>query len=96
MSFWRKLAMVFAILLLAIGLWISGYDLWFIRHFGFDYNDVIYTGGEDFADWPTGERPLWADLPLYLFVIPIFIAGSLILRSHLKPRYRWNIRLGTE
>jgi len=96
MSIWRKLAMVFTIMLFGVGLWILGYDLWFIRYFGFDFNDVIYLGGEDFSDWPTGERPSWAIVPLFAYSFPFLIVGFLIFIIRPKPHYRGRIHLGTE
>lgn len=96
MNIWRKLVIASAILFFAGGLWILGYDSWFIGHFGFDYNDVVYIGGEDFSDWPTGERPSWTIIPLYVYSIPFFLIGFFILIFRPKSNYHGRIRFGTE
>lgn len=88
--------MVFAILFFGVGLWLFGYDLWFIQYFGFDYNDVIFIGGKDFADWPTGERPSWTFVPLFVYSFPFFILGLFFILIRPKPPYRGHIRFGTE
>lgn len=96
MSIRRKLAIAFAVLLFGTGLWILVYDLWIIHQFGFDYNDVIFTGGDEWGDWPTGERPPWTFIQLYAFSFPFLIVGTLILAIRPKPPCRVRIRFGTE
>ena len=96
MSVWRKLAMVFAILTLSVGVWTFIYDLGFILHYGFDCNDVAAVVEDGPVDWPTGERPLWTIIPLYAFSFPFIFVGLLILIIRPKPHYHGRIRLGTE
>lgn len=101
MTVWRKVAVVLANVLLAVGFWLPGYDLWFIHRYGFDYTAVAgvfddVSFGQVIVDWPTGERPLLFIPPLYSYSFPFLLGGLLILLIRPKPPYRGRIRFGTE
>jgi hypothetical protein len=96
MNLGRKIASVFAVGLLIMGLWMLGYDFWFIIHYGFDYNDVAGVCDEGPIDWPTGERPIWANLPLFVYSFPFLASAFAIIFFRPHPPYRGWIRSGCE
>ena len=96
MSLGRKIAFAFATGLFLIGLGIFSYDVWFICHFGFDGNEVAGVIDEEPIDWPTGERPAWANLPLYAYSFPFLLAAVAMLFFRPRPRYHGRVRFGCE
>ena len=61
--------------LLAAGLIVLA-DTAFIQRYGMDYSDACAVVGGEVAEWPTGERPLWAYAPAWTYaLIPLLAAG---------------------
>ncbi|MGH7977100.1 MAG: hypothetical protein ACREC8_10605 [Limisphaerales bacterium] len=60
------------LLIATIGNFITGaaifiYDAHFFYRFDMDANEVLGTDGSVTIDWPTGERPLYAILPAWIY-----------------------------
>jgi hypothetical protein len=95
----RKIPLIVSLILLAIGLAITIYDITVIREFGFDVNDVADIGRNgELADWPTGERPGWAFVPAFVYGIGFCLAAVLVLAPWPEPAkaYRGRVVRGTE
>jgi len=64
-------------LLLAAGAVIFVYDAYFILSYGFDVNDVAAVTAEGFIiAWPTGETPVWAQLPVFTYSIAFWLLAA--------------------
>jgi len=65
-----------------------------MQHYGFDFDDVAGMCDEGPVDWPTGERPPWADIPLYAFSFPFLLTAFAIMFIRPRPPYRGLVRFG--
>lgn len=80
MRIFRKLQVSLVTFLVFAGALIVVGDLLFIRRYGVDYNDVAFvTRNDDVADWPTGERPLYAHLPAAGYGLVAWFVAALVL-----------------
>ena len=73
----RKIPIIVGSLLLAVGVVIFAYDASFIISYGVDANDVASVTEEGFIiDWPTGETPLWAQIPAYTYSFGFWLLAA--------------------
>src|SRR5262245_15939452 len=55
-------------------------DIPFIRRYGVDFSDAAFVTADGQAvDWPTGEHPLWAAFPAWVYAIPPAITALVAL-----------------
>ena len=61
------------------GLCLLACDAIYVRSYGVGFNDAaFFLGNGKFADWPTGERPLYAYFPLGAYGIAACLAAVLL------------------
>ena len=85
----KKLLLIFGLVVLAFSAAILLYDTHFIHRYGVDMNEVAAVVDGGIADWPTGERPFFAEFPAWHYgVASTIIAVALITISALIPRRR--------
>jgi hypothetical protein len=68
-------------------------DLSFINSYHADFNDVAGTDGPWIIEWPTGERPVYANFPLWFYgVVLCFLAfGFAMANRFRRKQYRPSI-----
>ena len=97
-SSFKKLHLLLSLLLVATGLLIVVTDVIFITRYGINFNDAAFflVNGE-FVDWPTGERPLYANFPLAAYGLAAWLFAILLfsLSPEIKTRSARALR-GTE
>ncbi len=97
MSLTRKISLIFAFILLFVSFSIVAYDFSFIGKYDLDALDVAAVADDGVVvEWPTGERPSWANFPLIVYSLPFFAVASLIVIYHPGKKYHGRIHLGTE
>jgi hypothetical protein len=75
----RKIAIIVGSLLLAVGAVILAYDVFFIASYGCDANDVAGVTSDGFIiDWPTGERPVWAQVPAFTYSFGFWLLAAAV------------------
>jgi hypothetical protein len=94
----KKCQLGAALVLLAAGLFVVGADALFIGKYGVDYNSAAFVvGSRDFADWPTGERPLYSYVPAAGYGMAAWLVALLLFTlSPTIREYRGRVRRGTE
>lgn len=75
MRFVKKALLILGWALAALGLLILAYDILFFLGAGFDANEVAGISDGQIIDWPTGERPVWAMVPVYVYSIGFCLAA---------------------
>jgi hypothetical protein len=94
----KKLHIVLSLLLVATGVVIVVTDLIFITRYGINFNEAaFFLGNGEFVDWPTGERPLYAYLPLAAYGLAAWLLAVLLfsLSPEIKT-YPARVLRGTE
>jgi hypothetical protein len=75
----RKIPIIVGSLLLAVGAVILAYDVFFIVSYGCDANDVAGVTNDGFIiDWPTGERPVWAQVPAFTYSFGFWLLAAAV------------------
>jgi len=95
----RKIPIVVASLLLAVGAVILAYDAFFILSYGFDASEVASVTEDGFIiAWPTGETPVWAQVPTftYSFGFWLLAAAAFAVWRGMGRIYAGRICRGTE
>ena len=81
------------------GLGILFFDAYTCHLYGFHLNEVAgVTDDGGPIDWPTGERPIFTLVPIYVYGLGFWVAaeGIYSLRFGIGRRYRTRICRGTE
>jgi hypothetical protein len=95
----RKVQLTVATFFMALGLFLVIGDGLFIRRHGVDYNDAAFvTRNDEAAEWPTGERPLYACLPAAGYGMGAWLVAALVfvLWPEFGKSYRGAVRRGAE
>lgn len=75
----RRIPIIVGSLLLAVGAVILAYDVFFIANYGCDANDVVRVTNDGFTiDWPTGERPVWAQVPAFTYSLGFWLLAAAV------------------
>jgi hypothetical protein len=95
----KKLLAIICLAFLAFGLAVFAFDAYTSWRYGFHMNEVAgVTDDGDPIDWPTGERPAFTLIPLFVYGLGFWLAGAGVysIRSCVGRGYRGRICRGTE
>ena len=94
----KKALLILGWALAALGLVILGYDALFLLTCGFDVNEVAGVSDGYIIDWPTGERPVWAMVPAYVYSLGfcLIALATFVIRKRLRRTYSGRIWRGAE
>ncbi len=89
MSILKKALWILGWVLVALGLVILGYDAVFLLSYGLDVNEVVGVSDGYIIDWPTGERPVWATVPAYVYSLGFCLIAltTFLIRKRLGNTY---------
>ena len=98
MGVFKKALLILGWALAALGLVILAYDTLFLLSCGFDANDVAAVSDGYFIDWPTGERPMWAMVPAYVYSLGFCLTAlaTFAIRKRVGSAYSGRIWRGAE
>lgn len=94
----KKLLLVSAWLFATGGLALLAFDTRFFLTYGFDANEIAGISDGYMIDWPTGERPLGAMVPVYAYAIILMMVATTLfaLRRRVGAAYAGRIWRGAE
>lgn len=95
----RKMLLPMSLVLVAVGLAVFVYDAYTSHRFGVHLNEVAGVTDEGIPiEWPTGERPTFTLIPVYIHALACWpaAAGVFSLRFRVGNAYQGRICRGTE
>lgn len=94
----RKIPIIISSILFVIGLALLFYDAHFIYKYGYDMNEVAGIIDDGPIDWPTGERPAYANYPAFVYAAGFCLTAvaTFLLWPKAGKSYRGRICRGTE
>lgn len=95
----KQISLIVSLLLLAFGVAILVSDAYMSHRYGFHMNEVVgFTEAGEPIDWPTGDRPVFALIPIRFYALGFCfaVAGIFLMGFRAGRSYRGRIFQGTE